>query len=208
MNGKDIVTSLDRILSWITRLVILNLLWILFSVLGLIIVGVFPATVAALGVSRKWLMGNQDIKIWKSFKQIYREEFRNANISGWILAIIGGLLYTNYRLIDSVQGDISFIIPFAFYFVLFFYTIAILWIFPLIAHYRTKWLMHLKSSIIIGLSKIQYTLIIFLLIFLISYFSLKYPGILPFFSVSVASIGSMWISLSVFSGIDSNSKNR
>ena len=72
MKGKQIVTSLDRILQWIMRLAVVNGLWILFSLFGLLVGGVFPATVAALGLSRKWILGEQEVKIWKTFKQIYR----------------------------------------------------------------------------------------------------------------------------------------
>ncbi|WP_052015619.1 DUF624 domain-containing protein [Alkalihalobacillus hemicellulosilyticus] len=62
MNGNQIVSSLDRILRWILQLVAINLLWLFYSMLGLFIVGVFPATLAAFGLSRKLIMEQDDVK--------------------------------------------------------------------------------------------------------------------------------------------------
>jgi uncharacterized membrane protein YesL len=202
MNGKQIVTSLDLILQWIMRLAVVNGLWILFSLRGLIVGGIFPATVAALGVSRKWIMGDKEIKIWKTFKQIYRQEFFGANIMGWVLFIVGGLLYLNYRVIANTTGEIIFVIPFAFYLVLFFYTIIVIWSFPLLVHYQGTWFQHIRNALIIGLTKIHYTLASGLVVFAITYFSLDFPGFIPFFSISMAAIGCMWLSMQVFKKLD------
>ncbi|WP_404455485.1 YesL family protein [Virgibacillus necropolis] len=202
MNGKGVVSSLDFILQWIMRLAIVNLLWILFSLLGLIVGGVFPATVAALGVSRKWIMGDQEIKIWQTFKHIYRQDFISANILGWLLSIGGGLLYANYRVIASSAGEIFFVIPFAFYLVVFLYTIIVIWCFPLLAHYQANWFHHIRNALIIGLTKIHYTIASGVFVIGVTYFSLEYPGVLPFFSISIMTVGCMWFSMQIFKKMD------
>ncbi|MED3648899.1 DUF624 domain-containing protein [Halalkalibacterium halodurans] len=71
MNGSQIVLSLDRVLRWIVQIAAINLLWFYYTLIGLCIGGVFPATLAALGVSRKWIMGNTDINIRKTFNLDY-----------------------------------------------------------------------------------------------------------------------------------------
>ncbi|WP_226037213.1 YesL family protein [Aquibacillus saliphilus] len=205
MKGKQIVTSLDLILQWIMRLAFVNVLWILFSLMGFVIGGVFPATVAALGVSRKWIMGQHDIKIWRTFKQIYRQEFIGANKLGWLLSVIGGLLYLNYRVIINSAEDIFFIIPFAFYLLLFFYIIVVIWSFPLLTHYQASIVQHIKNAIIIGLTKIHYTIVSGFVIVLTMYLSLSYPGIIPFFSFSIVSLLCMWFSMQIFSKVDNTS---
>jgi uncharacterized membrane protein YesL len=205
MDSKRIVTSLDLILQWVVRLAVLNLLWIVFSFLGLLAGGVFPATAAALGVSRKWIKGDSELKIWKIFKQLYRKEFVSSNIVGWLLAVFGGLLYLNYHIIAGSAGEISIIIPFVFYFVLFFYCLIAIWSFPLLAHYKASWFQHIRNALIIGLTKIHYTLANFLVIFAVTYFSLSYPGLIPFFSISITAVGCMWFSMQIFEKLDHRS---
>ncbi|WP_408011396.1 YesL family protein [Pseudalkalibacillus sp. A8] len=202
MNGKQIVTTLDLILRWIMRLAAINVLWFFYSLLGFFVGGVFPATVAALGVSRKLLNGEQDIKIWRTFKQIYRQEFASANILGWLLSVVGALLYLNYQVIVNSAGEIIFVIPFIFYLVLFFYIIIVLWSFPLLAHYHATWFQQIKNALIIGLTKIHYTFASGLVVFAVMYFSLVYPGVIPFFSISVAALGCMWFSMRIFWKLD------
>jgi len=202
MNGKQIVSSLDFVLQWITRLATINILWFIFSLRGFLVGGIFPATVAVLGVSRKLIMADTEVKIMSAFKQIYRQEFKNANILGWLLSVIGGLLYLNFKVIAESSGEILFVIPFAFYLVIFFYVIVILWTFPLLAHYQASWKQHIKNALIIGLTRIHYTIASGLVVLAVFYFSLDYPGLIPFFSISVASIGSMWFSMRIFGKID------
>ncbi|MFD2217124.1 YesL family protein [Metabacillus endolithicus] len=202
MNGKEIVSKLDFILQWIFRLVVLNVAWIFFSVLGLFVAGIFPSTAAMLSVARKWILGEHDIKIFQTFKKIYRQEFATANILGWILTITGVILYVNFQLMKNSVSVFSIVTPFAFYLMVFFYMILLIWAFPMLVHYKATWRQHLKNAIIVGLSKIHYTLMCGLAIFLVLYLSLSYPGIIPFFTISVLGIGVMWVTLRVFTKMD------
>lgn len=50
MHANGFVSTLDYIATWVARMALLNLLWFLYSLLGLLVAGVFPATIATLGV--------------------------------------------------------------------------------------------------------------------------------------------------------------
>lgn len=202
MNGKQIITTLDLVLHWIMRFTIVNLLWIFFSILGVIVGGVFPATVAAMAVCRKWLLGESEIRIWKTFYQCYRKDFLKVNILGWSLTLVGSLLYVNYQLIADMNGKLLVIVPFAFYFLVFFYLLIVLWSFPLFVHYQTSILHHIRNAIIIGLTKLHYTLVLLLIVGSVFYASLDFPGIIPFFSFSLLTFGCMWASMQLFIKLD------
>ncbi|MFD1172321.1 YesL family protein [Oceanobacillus picturae] len=202
MNVNGMVTTLEKMMSWIVRLAYVNMLWLLFSLRGFLLAGVFPATVAALGVSRKWVSGEQDIKIWKTFKEGYTSEFKAANALGWILTAIGSLLYVNYRVLQGLQETVSFIVPFAFYFIIIVYILVIIWSFPLLTHYQTNILQHLKNAFIIGFSKVHISIGIGILGFISIYLSLEYPALIPFFLFSVIAIMWMWAAMYVFTALD------
>ncbi|WP_042221596.1 YesL family protein [Oceanobacillus manasiensis] len=202
MNVNGVVTTLEKMMNWVARLAYLNLLWLLFSLRGLFLAGVFPATVAALGVSRKWLSGEQDIKIWKTFKEGYSTEFKAANALGWILTAVGSLLYVNYRVLLGLQETVSFLVPFAFYFIIIVYVLVIIWSFPLLAHYQTNIFQHLKNAFIIGFSKVHISLGIGILGFVSIYFSLEHPAFIPFFLFSAIAIMWMWAAMYVFKALD------
>ncbi|WP_299089687.1 YesL family protein [uncultured Metabacillus sp.] len=201
MNGNQLVTKLDNMLHWVIRLVMLNILWFIFSILGLFVAGIFPATAAVLGIARKWLMGDK-VKIWTTFKDIYLHEFKAANLMGWTLSVMGIILYFNYRVIVSNNSEMIFIVPFAFYFIIFFYTILVIWSFPLLVHYKATCLQHFKNALIIGLSKLQYTIVSGAIVLCLVYGSLSYPGVIPFFTVSAIGICCMWLPLQIFNQLD------
>ncbi|BDG36084.1 DUF624 domain-containing protein [Saccharococcus caldoxylosilyticus] len=48
--------KLYRVCEWITRLACINILWMLFTLAGLIVFGIAPATVALFTIVRKWLV--------------------------------------------------------------------------------------------------------------------------------------------------------
>jgi len=104
----------------------------------------------------------------------------------------------------NLEGEIFVFIPFAFYILLFFYITLIIWSFPLITHYKGSNKQHLKNAIIIGFAKIHYTLAIMLILVTVVYFSLEYPGIIPFFPVSLVALGWTWVSMKTFNSMDNN----
>lgn len=202
MNGKAIVTSLDTILQWITKFVVLNLFWFLYTARGLVVFGIFPATAAALRVMHKWLDGEEDIPTRQSFKQYYKEVFKDANKIGWTLSLIGAVLFLNYKIIADSDEGVWIGTIFGFYFVTFFYLIIVAWTFPLLIRFENHWMKHLKSALIIGLVKIHYTIAIYTVMFSIIYLTLTYPGILPFFSISLFVCIWYWLSLQVLKKLE------
>lgn len=203
MYANGFISSLDRIAIWITRMVILNLVWVLYTLLGLLVGGFFPATVAALGIVRKWLMGDHDIDVWGTFRQIYRQEFVLANGLGWILTGIGIVLLVNFQILEVFSGQLPFIVPFAYYLLIFFYSLVVIWSFPLKAHYHAGILQQIKNAFILGLTKIHVSIAIFITLFAIVYFSLEFPTLILFFLFSLSALTWFWFTFRVFIQLDS-----
>ncbi|SEP82571.1 Uncharacterized membrane protein YesL [Virgibacillus subterraneus] len=202
MNGNGIVSSLDLMFQWITRLFVLNLLWLTFSIVGFVVLGIFPSTVAALSVAKKWTNGERDISSWKTFKHYYKNEFLASNKIGMFLALIGGLLYLNYNLIANAKGEVFMGTIFAFYLIVFFYFIIVIWFFPLLVQYQNSFIQQLKNAMIIGIAKIHYTVAIALVFFYVTYLSLQFPSLILFFSISVLLVAWVWLTGLVFRKID------
>jgi len=189
MRSKGFIHTMDVFFRWVTRLAFVNVLWILFSILGLGVAGIFPATVAGLGITRKWLMGEKEIPIWKAFKTYFKSNFLKANLTGWLLSVIGVVLYLNYHVINQMTGDYLFISIFAFYLVVFFYFLIVIWVFPLLSHYEATIRQQIKNAFILGVGKIHYSLLMLLWLFVVLYISLEFPSALIFFTFSISMLG-------------------
>lgn len=208
MLGQQIVSSLDRFLKVILQMAWLNFLWFLFTLLGLVVVGIFPATTAAISVARKWIREGGIDSTFLTFNETYREEFKKSNFIGFNLVFIIILLIINYYALLEFGEQIPIFIIFAYYFVVFIFSVLLVWLFPLLSHYDTKVIYYFKNALLIGLTRIPTTISIIASVFLILYVSLKLPSLFLFFTISLVALSVAFLTGRVFEEIDNNNKNR
>lgn len=142
-------TTLFKITEWISRLARLNLLWIGFTLLGLVVFGFFPATVAMFVVVRQWLRGKTDLPISASFCQAYRQELVKANGIGLIIGVIGAILYLNIIFLDLNNSPNIFLVSVPVYLFILFASLTLLYLFPVYAHYNLGNFNLVKQAILI-----------------------------------------------------------
>lgn len=187
MVSQQLVQSFDRLLKWILKVSWLNALIIGFSLLGLVVGGVFPAIIASLAVAKGWI-NKEEFSTWKVFKKIYFQEFFKVNLLGWILTLFALILYVNYLVMLQLGDQLSIFVVFAYYFLIFVYFTVVMWIFPLYVELKTGVWSLIKHAFIMGVSYLPRTLGIFLVVFCILYVSLSVPAMLLFFTGSLIAL--------------------
>ncbi|MCT2535393.1 YesL family protein [Aquibacillus koreensis] len=202
MFGEQIVGSLERFLRIVVRVAWLNCLWIAFTLMGLVFAGVFPATTAAISVSRKWVQNKEDVSVFQTFKKSYKKEFLKSNIIGIVLTFIAAILFLNYHALLQFGDQMPVVVVFAYYFIILLYSILVIWIFPLLTHYQSSIKNHFKNAFIIGITNLPITLLISLFIFIIIYISLEIPSMFIFCTMSLLAIIVSFLSMRVFEKID------
>ena len=113
-NGADDVALgwTGRVMQWlrvITTLVLVNVLFLLGALAGLVILGTMPAAVAAASVLRRndLLLGTAEDGVLRSFWAAYRAEFWRANRAGIPFWIVGVLLAADFMVLPQLTGPIS-----------------------------------------------------------------------------------------------------
>src|SRR5699024_6342603 len=94
---------------WITRFAYMNLSWVLYSAVGLLFLGILPATSAMFAVVRKWIDGDTDIPVFETFWDAYRQEFVKINLLGYGVLLVGYLLTVEFQILRS-QEHIAYLI--------------------------------------------------------------------------------------------------
>ncbi|OAK71238.1 YesL family protein [Lederbergia galactosidilytica] len=184
--------------DFILRMVYLNILAIIFTIAGGVVFGFFPAIVATFSISRKWLMGYSDIKITKNFWLFYKKEFVRSNVVGWILIVLGSLLFVNLSIAEIVNQAI---IQASYYLILtvfLLFSSACLFIFPIYLHYKTSIPAIFKHACLLLFVHPINTLMLIGAVILYHYVMTILPGLIPFFSISLFSILVMFFSLRTF----------
>lgn len=107
----EMMSGLNRVFEWVMRLSVINILWVLFNIpicyllLSLLLADdlsvaftiiltiavlspflFFPATTAMFGVARKWVMGETDVPLVKSYWGFYKENY--------VRSLCGGIFFT------------------------------------------------------------------------------------------------------------------
>jgi len=193
---------MHRMADWVMRLSYLNILWVVFSLLGLGVLGIFPATTAMFTVIRKWLLGESDIRVVKVFWSSYRKEFGRSNGIGSIVSLLGYTLYLDYQILSNAPDMLSNILYFPLAAIIIGYIIFICYLFPVLVHYDIKLFQVFKNAFFImclnplaSAMMIVFCLVLYLLMTAI-------PGVIPFLAASLFSLVSMWNALIAFSKID------
>ncbi|MGY0691431.1 YesL family protein [Virgibacillus sp. FSP13] len=187
-------------LEWITRFAYVNLLWILFSLMGGIVLGFFPATVAMFAVIRKWIKGNPDIPIMKSFWEFYKADFWKSNRLGLFIigiATIIGIDIFYIKINNSLAWTYIPLFAFMLIFVLYYF-----YIFPAFVHYDMKVRGILKNAFLIMLiSPINSFLMI---ISLVSIYLImrSIPALAFIFGGSVYAFITMWFCYNAFRKVE------
>ncbi|MFB3168629.1 YesL family protein [Neobacillus sp. 179-C4.2 HS] len=146
MDTSGFLGSLNKLLVWISRLAFLNLLWISFSLLGLVIFGFFPATVAMFAVARKWMLGNDEMSIFKTFWTAYKREFLKSNILGVIIVAIGLILYIDFQFVQHAANSFASFLYVPFFIITLIFISMLFYIIPIFVHYDMKLSQVIKNS--------------------------------------------------------------
>ncbi|WP_067837950.1 YesL family protein [Amphibacillus sediminis] len=185
-------TKWYRIMEWIWRLAFLNILWLVFTIAGLGVISVFPATVAVYTVLRKWLIRDPEVAIFTVFWSSFKKDFFKANGLGYILLLIGFVLYFNYNYLAIVSGLEHTLILLFWYISMAIYLLLLFFLFPVYVHYELRFFQYFRTALLIAISNplslisIIASLTVGLAVF---YFI---PGLVPFYFASVLMWLIMW----------------
>ena len=194
MDSNNFYNSYVKFCIFFVKLAYINLLWLLFIVLGIGILGFFPATMAMFSIVRQWIMGNNEGSIFNSFWNIFKREFITANVIGASYVLIGFIIYFDILYFSTPESIAGIIIYYFFWLVAVIYVLFGIFIFPVYVHYENGWWKYYKSTLMIMVLNPLTVIVVIFYIFGIVFLLRILPGLIPFFSGSA--IGYMVMLLS------------
>ena len=191
----------NRISYRMIELAYINLLWIFFTLVGLIAFGIFPATAAMFAVVRKLIRGEEKFKILPMFWTLFRTDFLKTNGFGLIFLVISYCFYFNFYFLQLNSGELQFLFP-VLIFILISSIITLLFFFPVYVHFNLKFFQYLKQSFLIAITSPIEVFTIGALAGSIYFVATLYPGIIPLFTGSVFAYVATLISFRSFARIE------
>ena len=192
------MNKLYSISEWIYRLAYINILWILFSIIGLGIAGIFPATLAMFSLIRKWILGETDFPIFQTYWKYYKENFIQSNLIGIIFTMIGFIIYIYLQFIEATADSLFMYIHIPLYIFIFIMFLVFIYVPPVFAHYQVSIVQLFKNAFIIMMMNPLNNVFIVVSV-VVTYRLLAYfPVSLLFFGISIIAYIIMWTCLRSF----------
>lgn len=178
MEFRGAMGGIYRLTEWITRFAATNLLWalcsspfIFFVILKLIAMSnqwadnslvmnyamaivapltLFPATAAMFTVVRKWVMGDSDVPVFKTFFRGYRDNYKQSLVGGLFYTMLIVIMYVDYTIYMTQLKNLQLlgIIMLILLIILF---VSLFNFFSMVAHYHMTIGQILKNCILLTL---------------------------------------------------------
>lgn len=187
--------TIMNIIDKITKLVLINLLWVVFVIAGLGVFGIMPATAAVNILIRKLLVGEELSNLFRSFWNEYKKSFLSSNLIGVIFLVFGLFLYVDIRVLLGTESLIGKGILAILFMIVIIYFATLLHLFPLYARYEMKTLNYIKLSFVLAMSKPFTTMLMVLWLFVVVVITLQYTVIFPLLFITMVNIGANWLSM-------------
>ena len=201
------MNGLYKLTDWIMKLAYINILWLFFSLLGIFIFGLFPATIAMFNVMRDLINKKEGYSVFSSFWNTYKKELVKGNIVGYVLTLIVIVLYLELVFIVSYNNNLLnlFFVPLLI--LTFIIYSAFLYVVPLYINYDNKIFQHLKNAFLVLLTNPFITLAMVIGCIVIYFINTTFPVIILFFSGSIISYIIVKFSSYAFQKIELNKVN-
>ncbi|MBO7748245.1 DUF624 domain-containing protein [Paenibacillus sp. MWE-103] len=219
MEMKGMMGGFYKISEWIMRLSVTNILWLICSIpfvfvllpilfaettdqvtSNLIIAAViapftlFPATAALFGVARKWVMGEVDAPLLRTFFKNYKESYVQAMLGGILYAVLFAILIVDFRVYLVKLGSMG-IVSYLFVALIVLVGVSLLNFFSMLVHYHMKTLQLLKNALLITIGRplrSLSTVVMCGVVLFISFSSPKLMFLVPFFTMSLVGVIAFW----------------
>ena len=143
-----------RLLEVFANFVLLNLLWLIACIP---IFTIYPATAAMFSVVREWIRDNE-IGVLRTFLAFFRVNFKQSFWIGVLWTSLGIALTIDFLLVTQMTIAIIQVVLFALITLTACLYLGIsVWLFPMIANFRTGWRTLLKDSLLFAIGRLGTT---------------------------------------------------
>lgn len=176
-------------LLWIACL---NLLWVLFTLLGVGVLGAGPATAAAQVLVRRRARG-EAAPLPRTFTREYFRNFVRANALALPVMMVAAALALNWNYFSGAGGFVSQLVAAGTFVGAIFLSGVVCYLFPMYARYELPLGQYLMTCSRFAVRHLAGTVILLFVTAAAVYASRALPGLIPFFSIGAWLYVTGWL---------------
>lgn len=129
----------------------LNVLWILFTLLGFGFFGLFPATIVMFDILREWHIKQNDPKLFPYFFKKYKRVFLKANLFAGLFYLTGQTLLMFLQILQANAG-VGYAVSSGIIFgMLMIFIVVLIYFFPIFSHFDLSFFTYIKWCLVISI---------------------------------------------------------
>lgn len=181
--------------QWLYNFFMLQLLFIVYTLKGIVVLGIFPSIASLFHVFYKWIIKDEtDLSTRKEFHEFYHRYFWSTNFLGGSMMGTALLLGVDWYVSKNyIQSSIfhTFLLL-----LIFIYLSTFFYLFPVFARYAfDKKRDYIKQAFYIALSSIIQTAAIWVALVVLTYLFYYIPFLMLFFGIPVTIGVIAWFAL-------------
>lgn len=138
-----------KVMTWLADMLHVQILWVIGSLSGFVIFGIFPATFAMFAVMREMIHNSRLFNFNRKFIQEYKDNFIKSNLYGYGLLSIVAMLIIYFRMTLNIEHSLSILFLFLGYGMIVLFSITLLY-FPVVyAHFDLNVFQLIRHSFVI-----------------------------------------------------------
>ncbi|MCJ7843312.1 DUF624 domain-containing protein [Lederbergia sp. NSJ-179] len=148
-------SRLYSILETVSFFFLLNILWFIMC---LPIITIFPATAAMFGVVRQWVM-KKDSAVFMPFFRFFKENFKQSFLLGIIVFAFSYIFYIDFMLINNLGNIMQNLLLASLFLIAIIGTLTFTYIFPMMVHFKLTLWSAVKNSFFFSIKYFPTTLL-------------------------------------------------
>lgn len=149
----------------------------------------FPATAAMFAVARKWVMGETDVALFKTYFRGYKDNYKQSMLGGILYTLLFVIMIVDFMVYKEQLNMVSYI----FLAFLALLGASLFNFFSMLVHYHMKTFQLLKNAVLITIGKPFRSLSTAIMCGFVIYLSIfKFTFLIPFFMGSIIAYLAFW----------------
>nr|WP_229084818.1 DUF624 domain-containing protein [Enterococcus dispar] len=181
----------------------LNGLWLLFTLLGGVVFGIIPATIALYACIRQQIRNESETHLFQMFKRYYVETFRRSMLFSVVFAAIALFFFGETVILVNV-GTGNLLLEIAIKVTRLLIILGVAMFFPIFVHFDVKGIKMVVQSLLFLLIcplEVLYMGLIFVLVSLLFAIS---PLLILFIGIALPAYGMSLIMMKKFTRLEKN----
>lgn len=170
---------------------VVNVAFIVYTLLGLVVAGFFPSLAASYATYRVWALSVHDRswtvrQTWTTFHRAWKEEFSTANAFGWVQFAVWGVLIWEYWFVQNNNlGTAGIAVSGVLLVVNVIYVLFVAVSWAIFVNFDERPLWIARTSISMVVARPLCSLFIVAVLLITAFVYVKWPGVLVAFGIAI-----------------------